>query len=65
MRSFSHNSILKIRFIQNSIIIPPVQNAKEFIVQALWEGFLVEKKVKNVKNFWDIICKNTRHLGMV
>jgi len=43
MQLFSYNSILKIMFIQNMIIIPPVKNAKKFVAQALLEGPLVGK----------------------
>jgi hypothetical protein len=35
MQPFSYNQIMKIRFIQNMIIIPPVQNAKKLFAQAL------------------------------
>ena len=51
MELFSCNSILKIRFIQNMIIIPPVQNAKTLAAQSLLEGLLVGKKVKDIMHF--------------
>jgi hypothetical protein len=46
MQSFSYNSILKVMFIQNMIIVPHVQNAKKFVAQSLLEGLLVGKKSK-------------------
>jgi len=44
MQSFSYNSILKIRFIQNMIIISPVQNAEKFVAQSVLEGLLFGRK---------------------